>query len=393
LRRGLRIFAAVVYFLMVSVIGIFIALIIPQIRLMELPFDKAQEALDAMELSDVVRFTPGYYDSDIAYFGTFNDVKIAIFRAAPLIEDEQGLAEAKMTIAYEGYLFNIGGKYEHQGEENNETKLVYTDSDDVEHIYKLVRYDVDGNEVNDAISTLYTHDFVYFEIHQEDTKDLKTFKFIDKNGDVFASFNDLNLDFNHQFFIDVKDFKDEYNKDFASIKLQELEDVFLSKNSTYRKNNYDDIKKEADRSGVIFIIIYFVIAFMIGDCLVGKRYIIKLIKIIVRKIRKDEKKEVSDDGFSNDYYTNVTVILEVPDDCEDTFVITYHNVKNDVEFNLTKVEGYKTTKRVHAGVYVNAFVESVEGKYKATNLPTKLDIRGFTKTFVIKFERINKNKI
>ena len=82
--------------------------------------------------------------------------------------------------------------------------------------------------------------------HQEDTKDLKTFKFIDKNGDVFASFNDLNLDFNHQFFIDVKDFKDEYNKDFASIKLQELEDVFLSKNSTYRKNNYDDIKKGRD---------------------------------------------------------------------------------------------------------------------------------------------------
>ena len=390
MRRGLRIFAAVIYFVMVSVIGIFVALIIPQIKLMELPFDKAQEALDAGVLNDVVRFTPGYYDSDIAYEGSYNDIKIVIFRAAPLIENDEGLIDAKITNAYEGYLYNIRGTYEHEGEDDNQTRLVYLDSDDVKHVYKLIRYDVDGNDVFDSISTLVTHDFVYFEIHQSDTKDLKSFVFYDKNGEVFASFNDLNLDFNHQFFIDVKDLEDEYNKDYASSKLQELEDIFLQKNSSYKKNNYDDIKREADKKGVVFIIIYFIIAFMLGDVLVGKRYIVKLVSLIVNKIRKNKKGDASEDGFSNDYYTNVTFILEVPDDCVDTFVITYHNEQYDLEFNLTKVDNYKATKRVHAGVYVNAFVETMDGRYRATNLPTRLEIRGFSKTFVIKFERINK---
>ena len=148
---------------------------------------------------------------------------------------------------------------------------------------------------------------------------------------------------------------------------------------------FDDIKKQAEKKANLIVLLYFIGVFIIGDLLVGKRYIIRFIKNIVIAIKKKKNPDYGNENEEkfNDYYTQLTIVLKVPNDCDASFVISYHNEHNDIEFMLNKVDGYKVTKRVHAGVYVNPFVEC-EG-YSSVNMPEKLEVKGFTKTYEIEF--------
>lgn len=388
MNRGLKIFAAVIYYVAICVLGIFLAIILPRLYSYSMPFEAIDESLANGDYDNAMRLIGGYYDKAYVYSSDKDGKKIVIFASCILESKEvdgEKIEDAKISKAYSGFLFNVKNDYDVKSEENNQTKLVCKSESDVVYNYKLINFDYENNEVNDTIMTLVDYDFIYFGITNEMLSDVDTLEFIDKDGNSFVKFENLDLDFDEAFFDDVSDFVNEYNNDYASNRLGQLDSEFRSKNDNYQMGHFEDIKKKAERKANIIVLVYFVGAFIIGDVLVGKRYLIRLIRSIVIAIKKKKNPnyETEDEKKFNDYYTQLTIVLKVPSDCDASFVITYHNEYNDIEFMLTKVDGYKVTKRVHAGVYVNPFVEC-EG-YSSVNMPEKLEVKGFTKTYEIEF--------
>ena len=388
MNRGLKIFAAVIYYVAICVLGIFLAILLPRMYSYSMPIEAIDSSLANGDYSNAMRLIGGYYDRQYVYSSEKDGKKIVIFASCILEQKEVDgnmIDDAKITKAYSGFLFNVKNDYDVKSEENNQTKLVCKSESDVVYNYKLINYDYDNNDSNDTIMTLVDYDFIYFGITNEMVTDIDVLEFVDKEGKSFVKFENLDLDFDEAFFDDVNDFVNEYNNDYASTNLEKLDREFRSKSDNYQMGYFDDIKKRAEKKATTIVLIYFAVAFLIGDVLVGKRYLIKLIRKIVIAIKKKKNPnyETEDEKKFNDYYTQLTIVLKVPSDCDASFVITYHNEYSDIEFMLTKVDGYKVTKRVHAGVYVNPFVEC-EG-YSSVNMPEKLEVKGFTKTYEIEF--------
>ena len=239
-----------------------------------MPIEAIDSSLASGDYSNAMRLIGGYYDRQCVYSSEKDGKKIIIFASCILEQKEVDgnmIDGAKITKAYSGFLFNVKNDYDVRSEENNQTKLVCKSESDVVYNYKLINYDYDNNDSNDTIMTLVDYDFIYFGITNEMLSDVDTLEFIDKDGNSFAKFENLDLDFDEAFFDDVNDFVNEYNNDYASTNLEKLDREFRSKSDNYQMGYFDDIKKRAEKKATTIVLIYFAFAFLIGDVLVGKR--------------------------------------------------------------------------------------------------------------------------
>jgi len=389
--KGMKLFIKVFYYAFTIVAGIILAIVLPKAISLDLPFDIIEESLQNKDYENSIRLVGGYYDSNIIYQQDTSDIKIIVYASAILEEDDQGTEAAKIKKAYNGFIFNLKNSDQFKLSDNNKPVVRSTGENNKKMDYELINCDVDSDGENESIYTLQNYHFIYFQFKEEDIDSIQKIVLFDNTQTAIFTVDGLNLSFSENFFSDVNDFVNEYNCDYNSPNLNELDEEFRSKSTSYKMSNSDDINQKVNKKSSIIIVIYFLLVYIIGDITVGKRYIVHGIQKIIKKITK--KEDAPKEENFGDYYTQVTYSIMVPSDCEASFLVTYSNQTHTIEFPLSKASGYSVTKRVHAGVYMNAWVE-VEG-YQAIDFPKQIEVRGFTKSFTATFthKKVENNKL
>lgn len=391
-----KLFPKIIYYLFTFSLGLLLAFTLPYYFMYyDVPLNDMEEYLSKGVPDKAMELVGGYFNRTPAFSQSFDDGSgLVLFEAATLVynsgaEGDKTVDESKLHISYAGFIYGIKGVYDVGGENNNKTKLSVTSEDGTVKNVALLDYDIDSNGVKENIGTLMNNGFIYLDIDKDTFQSLSTLTFIDRNGLTFRQF-ELSLDYSETFFADVDDFLQEYNRDYKSDKLSGLYDEFIAKNSDYAMSSYGDIQKRADAKATWCIVAYFVAIYIIGDFLVGRNFILRFFRWIYSKTprgkaKAKEKAQVSREAFGHDYYSQVTVSLdlsEIPDFC-DSVQLRYSNTDVEIAFILLKQNGYCATERVKAGQYVNGRID-LNREYAPVDMPENLIVEGYKMDVKIK---------
>jgi len=388
--KGARIFINVLYYILTFGIGILIAVTTPAALTYSYSMKDIESALATEKYADAMMSVGGYYDTNYVFLSENKD--LVIFSAMTLREDENKVYGTKVNKSYCGFYFNVPESYITAGNgEANQTRLMLTQKDDNQVKHNLIDYDFDQDGTVDSISTLVNYNFIFFEIQIEECASVKKLDFYDVNGNLSYSitFGEV-LEYNEQFFIDVEPFIEEYNRDYTSAKLLELDETFRAKSSTYLKSSNGNLVNRVNKRVAIYVFLYFAAIYFIGDSLIGGRYIIKGIRFLFRKIFRRKQKETYQKSkpqqFVGVMYSNLTMELDVLEDFNKSVTISYSNEHESFEFYLVKEDGYKQTKRIKAGTYVNLKV-LVDEDYEVIDPVEVLELKRLNEKQIIKIRR------
>ena len=404
--KGVRIFIKVIYYIFTFFLGALLAVLLPNWFAYEISMNTINNSLNSGNYSDAMIIVGGYIDKEYVYQETFDGGGgIVLFSAATLTyysDSEQSKDETKLHKAYAGFIYGVKDKYDIVSNNDNQSKILIVRNDDTEVEFSLLDFDSDGNGTLDSSSTLARKNFIYLDFDEDTATNIKQIKFIDKNGNTSITIN-KNLDYSDQFFVDVNDFVDEYNRDYNSSALEELNSSFLAKNSNYAISDTGGAGNKAVKRAIIIIIVYFAVVYIIADLALGKRYLIRFFKFILVKVfkvkfkekepRDDEKRieELTSKSFGGDFYSMVTVSLDVEDapELNSGVEVSYMKDGDKISFSLSKDGNYTATRRVKVGLYVNPWI-NLDNKFEAVNMPLKLIVDTYKIDILIKI--INKER-
>ena len=415
-------FAKIIYYVFTFLIGILLALTLPNafLELVESPHFVA-DSLTQGELYSVMILTGNYFNKTPVCDVHFDEGGgIFLFEAVMPVrtESEQELLNLESYALYKtylGYIYGVKDSYKTYHTETNDTKLLVNSSKAVQ----LLDSDVDGDGTLDACATANDYGFIYFSIAEiEVGSSIGNLKLIDFSGDTFKSL-DVNLDFGTSpFFTAVSSYVDEYNEllhQYNEAKTEsernsfdkQLEDKYYSFKSEFTQNeNYvivdkdneeyqatkDLIAKPANVKASLVIVAYFILIYIIGDFLLGSHYIIKFFRWFIYgvcKVKpKDRKKLKKSEVFGHDYYSSVTMSLDLTDlpDFNESVQVKYTNSDVEIVFILLKENNYTATERIKAGTYVNPFID-MNREYAPVDLPDNLEVEGYKMDVKIKIIR------
>ena len=282
--------------------------------------------------------------------------------------------EGELYLCYVGLLFGTGTNFPVYGETNNRTAM--------------------------AVTT-------------ERVSDISSLRLIDRKGNTYwQSPSDLNMYFDTEFF-DVFNTIDEYNALVAKYATDSSQRETLSKqmgdmvdgykqaclqNPNYHINyngetTYTEIDNKvmriADKKALPIVIVYFVAIYVIGDFLLGNLYIVRFFKWFLFKVckipHKEKKSPKKEEVFGHDYYSMVTLSLDVTEvpDFSGSVEIKYTNSDAEAVFTLIKAENYTATQRLKAGTYVNPFI-TINRQYGPVDLPDNLVVEGYRMELTVK---------
>ncbi len=405
MRKG-RIFANVLYYLFTFVIGFILAVSVPYyLAYYDYAIDYVVEALEKGEYSEAYLLTPAYYDSVPVYQEEFESGGgIVLFSSATLTEAEKGdqtVSNGAIHKAYGGFIYGVGETYKVTKTSLNKTQLIVTDNSGATHNIELLDSDSSGDEIDDTSATHYYYGFIYIDLYEDLCKSIDKITLIDADGNTFAEL-DVGLDYSESFFDDVELLieknnqytwiTDDAERDSAETELKQLEEQFLAIDDAYTKQStpveVESIKKRADHTATIVVIVYFICIYVIGDIALGGRYIIKFFKwllVKVFKVKFKEKRPKYNEVFGHDYFCKVTLQADVSaiENFDGSVQIRYSNEDSGVAFVLLKGRNYASTEQVKAGEYVNLWID-LDDKYVTKDLPETLVAEGYQKIITFK---------
>lgn len=388
-------FARVVYFLFTFTIGIILAVFLPYIYMSEGEYlNMMRSSLNKGEYGSAMLLVGGYFDDREVFQKDFKSGGgIVLFSAATLVysDSEDEIDEAKIHKAYAGFVYDVQDKYALTAEYGNQSKILVEDGSGEVHTLEILDADMNDDKTKDTVATYYTHGFFFLDLDEDTFPSLRKLTLIDKDGKVFHEVQ-LNLNFDEQFFTDVNDFLEEYNRDFKSDKLVELDGEFMSKSGHYKISSLGVAKSKADMKAAIIVVIYFICVYVIADFLLGYHYIIKFFNWFIYKVckvkpKKGKHQPKKSEVFGSDYFCRVTFELDVSEveGFAESVQIRYTSKKGEeISFILLKQENYKSTQRIKAGTYVNMWIDINKTHYATQDLPETLEVEGYRKTFKIK---------
>ena len=424
-------FAKVVYYLFTIMLGILMCVFLPYFFLYDgESLNMMEDALEGGNPAGAMAFVGGYYNAEPIFAEDFqNGGSIVVFESATLYthkyeaeENEEPQTKLRLHKSYYGFVYGVDGIYSTSQEQNNKSTLkITTTSGEVD--FQILNSDSNNDEVMDYISTLRKNGFFVVEMGEEDLANLgitsmSAFKFIDKDGNVFAEislpedvfgegklfstafFNDVEpavLKYNEMIDFEVNSPNDEnYNtvmQGFAQ-EVSKFDEQILKKG--YLKSSTTIAKTRADKLATIVIVIYFVAILVIGDFLVGPKFLLRFFKWFLVKVckvdeekltfkRKDKNPQPDDVEFGNDYYCQVKfeIAEENRENLDDQLIITYASDKQNVVFTLDKDNGYTELQRVQKDVLKLVSAESLNS-VSYTEIPDSLAVSGFNKSIIIK---------
>ncbi|MCH5151389.1 MAG: hypothetical protein J1F65_01875 [Clostridiales bacterium] len=415
-------FAKIIYYVFTFLIGILLALTLPNafLELVESP----QFVVDSLEQGDlysVMILTGNYFNKTPVCDVRFEEGGgIFLFEAVMPVrtEAEQELLHLESYALYKtylGYIYGVQDSYDTYRTKTNDTKMLVNSSQEVQ----LLDSDVDGDGTLDACATARDYGFIYFSIAEIDVgSSIRSIELIDASGDTFKSL-DVNLDFStSQFFVTVSSYVTEYNDllhQYNEAKTEsernsldrQLENKYYSFKSEFTQNeNYVVVDKDneeyqatkaliakpANVKASVVIVAYFVLIYIIGDFLLGSHYIIKFFRWFIYDVckakPKDRKKLKKSEVFGHDYYSSVTMSLDLTDlpDFNESVQVKYTNTDVEIVFILLKENNYTATERIKAGTYVNPFID-MNRQYAPVDLPDNLEVEGYKMDVKIKIIR------
>lgn len=392
MKKG-KIFANVVYYLFTFIIGILLAVFLPYFYMLYgESVSIIYKSLDKGDYTTAISIVGGYYESEYTYQTDFeNGGGMVLFNAASLVpavsENGETISDAKLHKAYSGFVYGLKKNYNVTKEIYNHAKLIITDLDNATHEISVLDSDSNKDGKKDTNATCLEYGFMYIDLDQDTVKSLKKIEIIDCDGNVFQEVN-LSLDFSEQFFVDVSDFVNEYNANYKSDKLPELDKEFREKSDKYCISSDGVVKSSADKKAAIIVVVYFVVIYLIGDLLIGNRYTIKFFKwllVKVFKVKFKQKKPKHSEVFGHDYFCKLTIAADVSeiDGFNESLQVRFSNENGEITYVLLKSRNYTETNSVKAGEYVNLWVD-LDDKYVTQNLPDTLEVEGYQKTITFK---------
>ena len=395
MKKGLVI-ANIIYYLFTFTVGVLLAVFLPYFLMLHgESVSMIEKSLSEKNYSQAISIVGGYYDDEYVLQQDFpSGGGIVLFKAATLVPgaDEEGnsVQDMKLHKAYAGFVYGIKNIYNINKTEHNQAIINVTDLSGKKHSIQVLDTDTDKNDTKDTNSTCEKAGFIYVDFDQESLGSISKIEIVDCNGNVFATIN-ANLDYSERFFADATDFIDEYNADFKSDKLNELNNEFLAKSEHYKISSDGVVKSSADKKSAIIVVVYFIGIYLIGDSLIGKRYVIKFFKwlfVKVFKIKPKHKKAKKEEVFGHDYFCKLTMTCDVSEaeGFDGSIQVRYSNQGGEVQFTLMKDKNYTDTQQVKAGDYVNLWVD-VDKNYTAQGLPDTLEVEGYQKQITFKLKR------
>ena len=374
MKKG-RLFAKIIYYGFTFLLGLVLALTLPNYFLyFTVPYEYVGDALLEGDYQSAMLVTGKYYDSQPVLQREFDGGGLVLFEAVmqePSNTTKEGAEPYMLYKTYFGFLY---GKRDYN--------ILDLDASSVGSIGQLESVASDSQLAHAAAEELQKFDFSFKS------------DFFDKFDEFLPQYNAL-----------VSQWNDENtpSEDLEGLskQIQKLYDDFkteLSQNVDYKViDDYDEayqqvysvLRKRADKKGIVAVLIYFVCIYVLGDFLLGNFYIVKFFSWFIYDVckvkRKNKQKLKKNEIFGNDYYSSVTVSLdlEAVPDFNESVQIKYTNTDVEIVFILLKENNYTATERIKAGVYVNPFID-INREYTTTNLPDNLEVEGYKMDLKIK---------
>ena len=424
-------FAKILYYLFTILVGILMCVFLPYFFLYDgESLNMIEDALESGDPAGAMAFVGGYYKSEPIFAKDFeNGGSIVLFESATLYthkyeaeKDEEPQTKLRLHKSYYGFVYGVEDIFDASKEQDNKTILKISTADG-EVDFPLLDSDSNKDGVMDYISTLRKNGFFVLELGEDDLAEIgvtsmSTLKILDKDGNVFAEmtlpdeeFGEGKL-FGDEFFSDVEPAILKYNQmiDFEMAspndenfdtkmqsfakELNDYDEQILAKG--YKKSSISIAKTRADKIATIVIVVYFVAILVIGDFLVGPRWILKFFKWFLVKVckvdpekltikRKEKIKQHDDVDFGGDYYCQVKFELdpEQKGSIDDQIIVAYASEKQNVVFDLNKGNEYSEIQRIQKDVLKLTSVESSNG-IAYNEIPDLLNVEGFNKSIIIK---------
>ena len=422
MRKG-RLFAKIIYYVFTFAIGVVLALGLPYHFVnYTIPGEYVSERLQCDDYDSAMTLVSDAFEREPVYKSDLPDGgKIVLFNALlseqKVFEDVDG-SRARYSELYFGILGFVYGTTQLNvySEKDNLAALEAERADGKTTSVPLTDFDANGDGVNDGNSVYQNNGYIIAEIDSRKADSVRKLTLKNADGSVFWTSEPINLTFDGEFF-DVFAQLPLYNQlsfnyvqrnaDTETI-AQQLSDLMQSfvdsvaENDGFHINREDDpeysavyrqVVKRANARAIPLIIVYFVVIYVIGDFLLGNFYIVKFFKWFlfkVCKIPRKKKEPKKEEVFGHDYYSMVTMSLDISDaqDLSGSVEIKYTNSDAEVKFTLLKAENYTATQRIKAGVYVNPFID-INRSFAAADLPDNLEIEGYRVQKTVKIVRVN----
>ena len=374
MKKG-RLFGKIIYYGFTFLLGIILALTLPNYFLyFTVPYEYAEEALLAGDYQSAILIAGKYYNNQPVLVREFDDGGVVLFEAVmqvPQNTSEEGVEPYSLYKTYFGYLY---------GKRNCD--VLDLDADSVVYLDELVSVSSNKQLAQEALEQLKQFDFSY------------TGDFFDSFNEYLPQYNELVARWNDERTTEeeLTEIKSQIDKLYSDFKAE------LQKNADYKvvdesneeyQQVYSMLRKRADKKGIIAVLIYFVCIYVLADFLLGNFYIIKLFKWFIYDVckvkRKNKQKLKKNEIFGSDYYSSVTVSLDLESvpNFNESVQIKYTNTDVEIVFILLKENNYTATERIKAGVYVNPFID-INREYTTTNLPDNLEVEGYKMDVKIK---------
>lgn len=401
MKKKWKIIFGVIYYCFTFSLGIMIALVLPTVNRDIIMYEYLDNYIENGEYVKAVDLLGGIYNKECILEDS--EKNIVIFETTSLLEikEKKDEVETKKTIINGSYICIVTNLqrewFEIENEDNNLSKVLINGNQKID----ILQHDLDEDGKLDTIATLIDSNYICFSIDHANFNEVKSIELINAKGDSLVNVTNLELNFGSDFFDKTKEFVTKYNLAYEDNKftkeeneeLKQIYDKVIDENPNYQNSgtySMEEINKEANRDSVSFILIYFIWIYILGDCLVGPRYIFRFIKFIYSKIKKKDDSKENQLALGNNFYSSVTFELENKDEYDGDIILSYEHEKNrDYNFKviINKSTEYKTKERIHGGIYKLTNIECQE--YKVIDLPERLDVKGYTMNIIFKIKKEN----
>ncbi len=419
MKRG-RLFAKIIYYAFTFLFGIVLAIGLPSYyATFDVPTRYIGECMQQGRFLEAMAITAPCFDTDACIFHDGDDFAVRIYEGVVNLdkkaneEDDQSPTVTLLYKSFIGYVY--APAYETFSQGDNRTAVQVTQVDGIVRTIPLPDYDSDGNGTFDGISTVTQNGYIVLDLNTDKVSSIDRMALIDCNGAVYwESEPDLGLRFDDEFFSCFAEI-DEYNNlvrayptqtDKTSVEssMKTLFDTFRSRvlahEGYYFANDSElyvsvqrEVRKAADKKAVPIIIVYFVGIYIVGDFLLGNFYIVKFFRWFLFKVckipHKEKKGPKKEEVFGHDYYSMVTVSLDVSQvpEFNGSVEIRYTNTDSEARFILLKADNYTATQRIKAGVYVNPYID-INRAYAPIDLPDNLEVEGYRVDKIVTITRV-----
>lgn len=396
--KGWKIFFKILYFLVAFGVGVFLILVVPSAKQDEIAYKYLNNYIENKEFVKAVDLISYVYHTNHVSQEEFdNESGIIIFEGlSTYTETKDDQTTTVMNDAYICIIYNVDRLAFHGNDNKSILRVNGVDID-------IVSYDFDGDEKLDSVPSLVSSNYVCYTVNKTEFSEFNSIELIQKDGSSYLKKENIGLTYESDFFETLSDFVEKYNLGLADNKFNETEDkeLYEEYNRIHElNNNYqivdsfktsEKVYAEANVETFWFLFLFLIWVIILGDCLVGKRYIFRFVKFLYKKIKEkiQSKKPVRNEALSNNFYSLVTFKANVCEGFNKDVIISYQ-CSDDKQYNFKVIIGkndeYIVKQRIHGGKYKLVNVECVE--HEVLNLPEEVEIKGYT--MLIEFNIQNK---